>query len=60
MSDVKNEAYGYAVVGHTHLSGPHFEENMAFIDTADAYYINSEGEIKKYYDKEEDKKDGEN
>ena len=59
MSDVKNEAYGYAVVGHTRLSEPHFEENMAFIDTADAYYINSEGEIKKYYDKEEDKKDGE-
>ena len=56
MSDVKNEAYGYAVVGHTHLSGPHFEENMAFIDTADAYYINSEGEIKKYYEKEENKK----
>ena len=59
MSDIKNEAYGYAVVGHTHLSEPHFEENMAFIDTADAYYINSEGEIKKYYEKEEDKKDGE-
>ena len=56
MSDVKNEAYGYAVVGHTRLSGPHFEENMAFIDTADAYYINSEGEIKKYYEKEENKK----
>lgn len=56
MSDVKNEAYGYAVVGHTHLSGPHFEENMAFIDTADAYYINSEGEIKKYYEKKEDEK----
>ena len=56
MSDVKNEAYGYAVVGHTHLSEPHFEENMAFIDTADAYYINSEGEIKKYYEKEEDEK----
>ena len=59
MSDVKNEAYGYAVVGHTRLSGPHFEENMAFIDTADAYYINSEGEIKKYYEREENKKDGE-
>ena len=56
MSDVKNEAYGYAVVGHTHLSEPHFEENMAFIDTADAYYINSEGEIKKYYEKDEDEK----
>ena len=56
MSDVKNEAYGYAVVGHTRLSGPHFEENMAFIDTADAYYINSEGEIKKYYEREENKK----
>ena len=59
MSDVKNEAYGYAVVGHTHLSEPHFEENMAFIDTSDVYYINSEGEIKKYYEKEEDKKGGE-
>ena len=59
MSDVKNEAYGYAVVGHTHLSRPVFMENMAFIDTCEAYYINSEGEIKKYYEKEEDKKDGE-
>ena len=56
MSDVKNEAYGYAVVGHTHLSKPYFEENMAFIDTADTYYINSEGDIKKYYEKEEDEK----
>lgn len=59
MSEVKNEAYGYAVVGHTHLSEPYFEKNMAFIDTAETYYINSEGDIKKYYEKEEDKKDGE-
>lgn len=48
MSEVKNEAYGYAVVGHTHLSAPYFEENMAFIDTADAYYIDSNGNIKVY------------
>lgn len=50
MSGVKNEAYGYAVVGHTHINKAHFEENMAFIDTADAYYIDSNGDIKKYYD----------
>lgn len=50
MSDVRNEAYGYAVVGHTHINKAHFEENMAFIDTADAYYIDSNGDIKKYYD----------
>jgi hypothetical protein len=54
MSDVKNEAYGYAVVGHTHINKAHFEENMAFIDTADAYYIDSNGDIKKYYDNEEE------
>ena len=55
MSNVKNEAYGYAVVGHTHINKAHFEENMAFIDTADAYYIDSNGDIKKYYDnKDED------
>ena len=58
MSDVKNEAYGYAVVGHTHLSRPVFMENMAFIDTCEAYYINSEGEVKKYYEQEENEKVG--
>ena len=52
MSDTKNEAYGYAVVGHTHMKGPHFEKNMAFIDTAEAYYINSDGEIKFYNERE--------
>ena len=60
MSDVKNEAYGYAVVGHTHMKHPRFEENMAFIDTAEAYYIDSEGEIKKYYDNESIEKDESN
>ena len=33
-------------------------ENMAFIDTCEAYYINSEGEVKKYYEQEENEKVG--
>jgi predicted phosphodiesterase len=51
-SEEKNEAYGIAVVGHTHISHPKFIENIAFLDTADAYYINSDGDIKKYYSDE--------
>lgn len=49
-SDVKNEAYGFSVVGHTHLTKHKITDNMAFLDTEQAFIINSNGEIIPYDD----------
>lgn len=48
--DVKNEAYGFSVVGHTHLTTYKITDNMAFLDTEQAFIINSNGEIIPYDD----------
>ena len=42
------EAYGYSIVGHTRFECEVKTDNIAFLDTSNAYYINSNGEINKY------------
>lgn len=43
-----DETYGYQIVGHTQLYNPYIGKYISFLDTHDAYIINSEGEIEKY------------
>ena len=47
-SSIKNEAYGYSVIGHTLLSKPHIEEKFAFLDTMQAFIIDDKGIIYPY------------
>ena len=47
-SSIKNEAYGYSVIGHTLLSKPCIEEKFALLDTMQAFIIDDEGIIYPY------------
>ena len=43
-----DETYGYQIVGHTQLYKPYIGKYISFLDTHDAYIINSDGDIEKY------------
>jgi hypothetical protein len=45
---LKNEAYGFSVVGHTMLSEPRIDEDFAFLDTMQAFIIDDKGIIYPY------------
>jgi hypothetical protein len=46
----KEEAYGFSVVGHTQLKSHAIEDNFAFLDSRECFYMENNGNIKKSHE----------
>ena len=44
----KEKAYGFSVVGHTQLKNHVIEDNFAFLDSRNCFYLNENGKFIKF------------